>query len=313
MSGPETGRAPARRRTARLLSRLRAGALAFCLCGLPASSADAGNMNEIDIAVGYTSEALQAFHNDPGKLAAHILDFRDRTNAILEASGAPVRLNILVVEAIGEFRQTSFAADRKRFIRGRDGGEAVERLRDEAGADVRMLLVNYDGRGSRVHYGGIYDPGGSREEALGNAYVMMGTNAGVTTFAHEIGHVLGCQHARRRPCLGARERGLPFAYGFRSREGIGTIMASACATKALVPLYSSPALTYRYRDEGGLERSVALGSQTADCVRAMANNAPHLAGLNERIIEPMGGEAVAVPLVADLAGGRQSTDAATGR
>ena len=262
-------------------------------------------MSEIDLSVGYTQEALRAFGDDPARLQARMLRYRDRTNAILEASGAPVRLNILAVEAVSGFRQSTFAADRKRFIRGKRGGEVLERMRDRTGADVRLLLVNYRQRGSNVHYGGIFDTGRSRAGALKNAYVMIGTNADDVTFAHEIGHVLGCRHARRRPCLGGAGPGLPFGYGFRSREGIGTIMARSCATTRFVPLFSSPALSYNYKPVGAkAETTIALGSETADCVRAMVNNAPYLAGLNKRKAAPLkddaDGDLDPAPVIADL-------------
>jgi hypothetical protein len=291
-----------------------AGAAISLACAF-GTAAHADDLNNIDIAVGYTREALHAFQNDRSRLEAHLLAYRNRTNAILEASGAPVRLNILAIEAAADFRQSTFAADRQRFIQGREGGEAIEQLRDRVGADVRLLLVNYRGRGARVHYGGIFDAGRTRPEALKNAYVMIGTNADEMTFAHEIGHVLGCQHARRRPCLGAREGGLPFAYGFRSREGVGTIMAGSCATTELVPLYSSPALEHRYTvGESAGEKVIRLGSDTADCVRAMTNNAPVLAALNERKSEPLDDRPDDAPLVADLAADRAADgDAATAR
>jgi hypothetical protein len=257
---------------------------------------------EIDLAVGYTSEALEDFGGERSRLRAHMLTQQDRINAILEASGASVRLNILAVDETSGFRQSTFAADRTRFIRGRDGGEALERLRDRTGADIRLLLVSYGGNGSSVHYGGLFRSGRSRVETLKNAYMMIGTNADTLTFAHEMGHVLGCQHARRRPCLGARDGGLPFAYGFRSRDGIGTIMAGSCATRTLVPLFSNPQLTYRHREDGSeRETNIRLGSETADCVRAMTNNAPHLAGLNDRKVEPLGDRMEPAPQIADLA------------
>jgi len=256
---------------------------------------------EIDVAVGYTREALEDFGGERNRIRAHMLTQQDRINAILEASGARVRLNILAVDETAGFRQSTFAADRTRFIRGKDGGEALERLRDSTGADIRLLMVSYGGNGSSVHYGGLFRPGGSRAETLKNAYMMIGTNADTLTFAHEMGHVLGCQHARRRPCLGARDGGLPFAYGFRSRDGVGTIMAGSCATRTLVPLFSSPQLTYSYRADGTeRETSIRLGSETADCVRAMTNNAPHLAGLNDRRAEPLGERPEQAPQVADL-------------
>ena len=88
----------------------------------------------------------------------------------------------------------------------------------------------------------------------------------------------------------------------RSRDGIGTIMAGACATKTLVPLFSSPALTYSYRQDGADEDTdISLGSETADCVRAMSNNAPLLAGLNDRRADPLGEHPDQAPQIADLA------------
>jgi hypothetical protein len=293
-----------RRSRLRCSARIRAGLAGTAMVLLCAASGAvlADDLSEIDIAVGYTKEALQAFDGDRSRLEAHLLGYRDRTNTILEASGAPVRLNILAVEAADEFRQSSFAEDRGRFIQGRDGGETIEQLRGRTGADVRLLLVNYQGRGSRVHYGGIFDARRPRSEALRNAYVLIGTNAGALTFAHEIGHVLGCQHARRRPCFGARDGGLPFAYGFRSRDGVGTIMAGACATAELVPLFSNPALSHEFvpKDESR-KKKISLGSKTADCVRAMANNAPFLAALGNRTTEPLDGKQPAESAVfADL-------------
>ncbi len=301
MVEPYSARAARRRGTFSLAASVPAAFALFGATLLCAPAVTAESLNEIDIAVGYTAQSLQAFDNDRIRLEQYVLDHGERTNAVLEASGAPVRLNFLAIEATGDFHQTSFSTDRRRFIAGKDGGEVLERLRDRAGADVRMLLVNYEGRGARVHYGGIFDPRRSRNQTLKNAYMMIGTNADAMTFAHELGHVLGCQHARRRPCLGARDSSLPFAYGFRSPDGIGTIMAGACATAELVPLYSNPALSHSFTPEGAdQEKTVPLGSETADCVRAMTNNAPYIAALNDRNVKPFREPADDVPQVADL-------------
>ena len=81
----------------------------------------------------------------------------------------------------------------------------------------------------------------------------------------------------------------------------------SAATMTLVPLFSNPQLTYSYRADGtARETSIRLGSETADCVRAMTNNAPHLAGLNDRRAEPLGEPPEQAPQVADLTDGAEA-------
>jgi hypothetical protein len=117
-------------------------------------------------------------------------------NEACNRSGVHARFRLVYAgEAVGH-EETSYASDELRWL---SNDEQVATIRDAVGADLVSLIVR-DG----LPTGGLAYLPGAYSVSNGNAF----------TFAHEIGHNLGCAHDRAHADLGTAREGINFGYSF---------------------------------------------------------------------------------------------------
>lgn len=144
----------------------------------------------VDLMVVYTDNVKNANGGDAGARAA-INAAVAASNDTFQRSNLPTRLRLVHSQSVN-YQEGEPGAD-LRNLRNRGDGQMdeVHQIRDEKGADLVALIadsakwgrtagIGYIGNGNSASYG--FSATGFRFTASGG------------TFAHEIGHNLGCQH-----------------------------------------------------------------------------------------------------------------------
>lgn len=188
----------------------------------------------IDVLVVYTGQARVAAGGEASILATIDL-------AVLEANQAYAnseinfQLNLVKAAEVNYTEVTSFNEMLGRLRNPTDGVlDEVHDLRDMYGADLVSMIVGgsqYCGLGYMMA-----NPGAGFESWAFNV-VARGCATGYYSFAHEIGHNLGCQHDRPNAGDGAYD----FSYGFRAPDASWrTVMAYAPGPR--IKQFSNPAV-----------------------------------------------------------------------
>ena len=210
----------------------------------------------IDVAVFYTTAARE---NTGGtvEIATAIDLLVAETNAAYEASGANQRINLVAVEEVVGYRETyDYQTDLFRLRSESDGYmDEVHDIRDTVAADIVLLIpAGLSGRAYQLSV-----PSTSQESrAFGVANAYSGS-----TFAHELGHIMGIHHDRYEVCgsdCGDFTR-FPYAFGYVNQEALEsgapdsarwrTIMAypNQCGPCPIILRFSNP--DQIYPDPGG--------------------------------------------------------------
>lgn len=209
---------------------------------LPAVMRAACDSNRpIDVLVLYTVEA----RNDVGGTAAiqgQIAAAVAAANAAYQNSGITARLNLLM-QLETDYVSGDFASDLNTLGNGGDGYlDWVQPLRDTIGADM-VALIRKNGE-----YCGIawlmYSNG---PESQGIPYSVTAWSCLATqTFAHELGHNMGCCHAvgDGGGCTGGGIWPWSVGWRFNGRSGtqFRTVMAYAPGNR--IDHFSNPAVSY---------------------------------------------------------------------
>ncbi|MEM9001696.1 MAG: reprolysin-like metallopeptidase [Bacteroidota bacterium] len=203
---------------------------------------------EQTVLVVYTPKSREVAESLSVTIQQHTQEFINATNIAYKLSGINVRLAIADVRSIdfnfteevitNDPNATSLTAITA-LVDPNDGiVDEIHIWRDEVNADIAILKNDF--------CGGAATPCQSDyvSETLGfadidGAFALVGNESCTQnpfTFAHEIGHIQGCNH---QPGSGATNPNAPYANGYVSAMGrFRTIMATASADR--VGIFSGP-------------------------------------------------------------------------
>ena len=170
----------------------------------------------VDVAVVYT-QAARAYLGGTGGARAEIDLMIAETNQAYEQSGINLRLSLEATREVS-YLGTDSATDLVRLRESADGHlDEVRELREAVGADVVVLMVGAPswtdadsvcGKANQLVGGWLSDSFASR------AFAVMKADCGTSTFAHELGHVMGIAHDRYAACGGGSCGSAAFPYGY---------------------------------------------------------------------------------------------------
>lgn len=200
----------------------------------------AGIQSQIDLAV---AEANQAYSN----------------------SAVWIELNLVYRGEITYTESGSASTDLNRLMGVGDGQlDAAHTLRTQYGADIVVLIT--ESMATYAGLGFIMSPVSSAFDDYAFAVVKRQYASGSYVFAHEVGHVMGCQHDRdNASSAGAYD----YSYGHRFSDGtntLRTIMSYTPGTR--IPHFSNPDVTYN-----GAATGVAAGATNSANNALSMNNA----------------------------------------
>lgn len=174
-----------------------------------------------------------------------------KTNATFEASLVTTRVKLVrIVETSYDenaSQATAVMDDALTAVYRTDDGKMDElhALRDAAGADVVFLVVNR--ASAMIGLSFLLDePAGFGNAEYAFSVLNYNAIAGTNVLSHELGHVMGCAHARGDPgANGTKDGAFPYSYGYRFRGAdfvlYHDIMAYAPGTE--LAYFSNPEIT----------------------------------------------------------------------
>ncbi|MEX1276603.1 MAG: M12 family metallo-peptidase, partial [Bacteroidota bacterium] len=183
----------------------------------------------IDVMVAYTA----AVANANGNMSSFIDACIESANETFANSGVGAELSLIHSVQVNYSESGSTETDVGRLQGASDGHmDNLHSLRDEYGADIVVLLIaNADANGEAF---GI-------EVQSSGAFCVVLDDAAVPnyTFAHEIGHLIGCRHDRNADGNGSYNHGYVYSSG-----GWRTVMALPYSGITRIPFWSNPDSTY---------------------------------------------------------------------
>ncbi len=207
--------------------------------GQQGGAADGLTFTNVDVMIAYTVPARLGAGGEAGVLALcdHMVA---RANATFINSRVGLHLRLVRFEQVDYIESNNIDTDLDRLTETNDGQlDALHAIRNAVGADLVTLLIENAGP-SAAGLAWLYD-GTGNDPAYGfNVVERAGCES---TYVHEIGHNLGCQHDRDN----ASDNPLyPYAYGHRfTPAGYGqlrTVMAYSPGDR--VPYFSNPDVAY---------------------------------------------------------------------
>ena len=212
----------------------------------------------IDVLVGYTGNARNLAGGTAGMLAEIDLAVAS-TNLAYQNSAVDIQLN-LVLTYLAFYNESGDAGTDLSSWRGTSDGfmDDVHTQRDDSAADLCALLV---GNFNACGIGYLMTSPSIAFETHAFTVTSLGCAVNNLTFAHELGHNLGCAHDRDNANTGAYS----FSFGYRDPIAPAdwrTVMAYAPGTR--IQHFSNPLITYL-----GQLTGVFSGINAADNARSL--------------------------------------------
>ena len=233
----------------------------------PPIEADAGSNTVVDVMVVYTSAARIGAGGVPAMNTLIDLALAE-ANAAYQNSLIPLTLNLVFRGEVAYTETGNAATDLSRLQNPNDGYmDGVHSWRNQYGADLVCLFTE-----TMTTYSGLaflMSNVSTNFSSYSFSVVRRVYAAGTYTFAHELGHNLGCAHDRQNS---NSQGAYPYSYGYRFVGSDSVIyrdiMAYPPGTR--IQYFSNPNVTYL-----GTATGVAAGAtNAADNATTICNTAP---------------------------------------
>jgi uncharacterized delta-60 repeat protein len=230
----------------------------------------------VEVMFLYTPQAVIGEGNEEG-IRQRIFESVDEMNFRLTNSLINVRINPVFIGSIQYVETGDMTLDLPRLANGNGGLERVPQLRNDYKADLVCLLTELENQGMGGYGWDITPPHGN--QATGFVVIRrLFMGKGSMVLAHELGHLLGCDHDREHAAhagdaafYAARK---PYIFGHRVEvEGVTYIDVMSYEPGIYVPYYGNPRLQL-----DGVPLGVpAEAERPSDGARTINETAPYVA------------------------------------
>ena len=244
---------------------------------IPPILADPITNTIVDVMVAYTTAARTGAGGVIGMNTTIDLAIAEANTAFAN-SLVPITLNLVFRGEVTYTETGNAGTDLSRLQSPTDGHmDAIHTWRNQYGADLVCLFT--ETMASYAGLGYVMQTVSTNFSSYSFSVVRRVYATGTYTFAHELGHNMGCVHDRQNSSSAGA---YPYSYGHRfvgsDSATYRTVMAYAPGTR--IPYFSNPNVTYL-----GTATGVAIGAtNAAHNTASLSNAAPTIAAFRSPVV-----------------------------